>query len=142
MAAGSRSWTRPAICSGSGRAAAIRRRRRRRTRRSSRRQRTRHATTNGAEMAQRVLITGGAGFIGSHVADLFLREGWDVEILDNLVTGKKQNLPTKARFNQLDIGSPKAARIVCEGSFDVLVHLAAQMDVRKSVADPVFDATT
>jgi len=93
-------------------------------------------------MAQRVLITGGAGFIGSHVADIFLREGWEVEIIDNLVTGKKQNVPEKARFHHLDIGSPEAARLLREGKFDVLVHLAAQMDVRKSVADPVFDATT
>ncbi|MFL5563286.1 MAG: GDP-mannose 4,6-dehydratase [Gemmatimonadaceae bacterium] len=93
-------------------------------------------------MPQRVLITGGAGFIGSHVTDIFLREGWEVEILDNLVTGKKQNVPQKARFHQLDIGSSEAARVLREGKFDVLVHLAAQIDVRKSVADPVFDATT
>ena len=93
-------------------------------------------------MGQRVLITGGAGFIGSHVADLFLREGWEVELVDNLVTGKKGNVPAKARLHELDIRSPEAARVVREGNFDVLVHLAAQMDVRKSVADPVFDANT
>ncbi len=93
-------------------------------------------------MAQRVLITGGAGFIGSHVADLFLREGWTVEIIDNLITGKKKNVPAAARYHELDIRSDEAARLLRDGHFDVLVHLAAQMDVRKSVADPVFDAGT
>jgi UDP-glucose 4-epimerase len=93
-------------------------------------------------MAKRVLITGGAGFIGSHVADVFLGEGWQVEIVDNLASGKKSNVPAMARLHELDIRSPEAARLVRDGNYDVMVHLAAQMDVRKSVADPVFDANT
>lgn len=88
------------------------------------------------------LITGGAGFIGSHVAERFLAEGWTVHVMDNLVTGKRENIPAAATFHELDIRAPEAARLVTSVTPDVLVHLAAQMDVRRSVADPVFDATT
>jgi UDP-glucose 4-epimerase len=88
------------------------------------------------------LITGGAGFIGSHVAERFLAEGWTVHIVDNLVTGKRENLPPAATFHELDIRSREAAGLVTSLTPDVLVHLAAQMDVRRSVADPVFDAET
>ena len=91
---------------------------------------------------KRVLITGGAGFIGSHVSELFLRHGWRVDVVDNLVTGKRANVPRDVTLHELDIGSPEAAQLVRGGAFDVLVHLAAQMDVRRSVADPVFDANT
>ena len=93
-------------------------------------------------MGRRALVTGGAGFIGSHVSEAFLERGWTVEILDDMSSGKQDNVPAAATLHVLDIRSPDAARLVRVGSFDVVVHLAAQMDVRKSVADPVFDATT
>jgi UDP-glucose 4-epimerase len=89
----------------------------------------------------RALVTGGAGFIGSHVADLFLAEGYEVHVIDDLSNGDRENLPPHATFHQLDVGSAEAARLVEDGSFDVVCHLAAQLDVRKSVADPKFDAT-
>ncbi len=89
-----------------------------------------------------VLITGGAGFIGSHVAERFLGEGWEVHVLDNLITGKRDNLPDAVTFHELDIRDAAAAALVASLRPDVLVHLAAQMDVRKSVAEPVFDAET
>ena len=93
-------------------------------------------------MSPRALVTGGAGFIGSHVADLFIHEGYDVEIIDDLSSGNRANLPGNAKFHEVSIASGDAARIVREGAFDAVVHLAAQSDVRKSVADPIFDATT
>lgn len=89
----------------------------------------------------RALISGGAGFIGSHVAEVFLARDYDVEILDNLSTGKRENVPAGVTLHGTDITSEDAQRIVREGGYDVLCHLAAQIDVRKSVADPVADAT-
>lgn len=91
-------------------------------------------------MAKRLLITGGAGFIGSHVCELFLARGWSVDVLDDLSTGKRDNIPAEARLHHHDVRGPDAAALVREGQFDAIVHLAAQMDVRKSVADPVHDA--
>jgi UDP-glucose 4-epimerase len=86
-------------------------------------------------------VTGGAGFIGSHVADLFLEHGYEVSVLDNLSSGRRENIPARARFIELDLTSADAARTVRDGRFDIVCHLGAQIDVRKSVADPVFDAT-
>ena len=92
-------------------------------------------------MGRKALITGGAGFIGSHVVDLFLSEGWTVDIIDNLASGKRERLAAGATFHELDISSPEAAALVERGRYDVICHLAAQIDVRKSVEDPAYDAT-
>lgn len=89
----------------------------------------------------RALVTGGAGFIGSHVADLYLENGYDVTILDNFATGRRENIPERARLAELDLTSANAAGLVRDGKFDVISHLGAQIDVRKSVANPAFDAT-
>jgi UDP-glucose 4-epimerase len=88
----------------------------------------------------RALVTGGAGFIGSHVADRFLSAGYEVAVLDNLSSGRRENVPRSSVFHEMDVRSAEAADIVLRGSFEVIVHLAAQMDVRKSVADPAYDA--
>jgi UDP-glucose 4-epimerase len=90
-------------------------------------------------VTKRALVTGGAGFIGSHVCDLFVANGWDVEVIDDLSSGKRENVPAEARLHVLDVRSADVERLVADGRFDAIVHLAAQIDVRRSVADPVFD---
>lgn len=90
---------------------------------------------------KRVLVTGGAGFIGSHVADAYLRRGDEVVVLDSLVHGRRANVPEGAEFVELDIRDPRAAELIRERRFDVVNHHAAQMDVRVSVSDPRFDAS-
>jgi len=90
----------------------------------------------------KILATGGAGFIGSHVVDAYLAAGHEVLVVDNLCTGKRENLNPKARFHELDILDPKTAELIRAERPDVLNHHAAQMDVRRSVADPLFDART
>lgn len=91
--------------------------------------------------SQRVLVTGGAGFIGSHVVDAFVVAGHHVEIIDDLSSGSRANVPADAALHECDIRSPQAASVVEHGRFDLCCHLAAQMDVRVSVADPVDDAS-
>lgn len=88
----------------------------------------------------KILVTGGAGFIGSHVVDLFLSKGYEVVIVDDLSTGRASNLNPKAKFYQLDIRSPELKNVFTTERPDFISHHAAQMDVRRSVTDPVFDA--
>ena len=88
----------------------------------------------------KILVTGGAGFIGSHVVDAFLAAGHDVAVVDNLSSGRRTNLNPRARFYELDIRSPELQRVFELERPDIVDHHAAQMDVRKSVADPLFDA--
>lgn len=91
-------------------------------------------------MSPRALVTGGAGFIGSHVADVLLADGFEVTAIDNLVSGSRDQVPQAATFNEIDVTDERAARLVRESGFDVICHLAAQIDVRKSVADPAYDS--
>lgn len=89
----------------------------------------------------RVLLTGGAGFIGSHIADACVERGWDVTIVDDLSTGRRENLNSRARFIEGDLTDPAIVQSLFDGKeFDVVNHHAAQIDVRKSVADPAWDA--
>ena len=88
----------------------------------------------------KILITGGAGFIGSSIADAYLAAGHEVAIVDNLYSGKRENVPRAARFHEVDIVSPKLAEVLEAERPDVVNHHAAQMDVRLSVASPAFDA--
>ena len=90
----------------------------------------------------KILVTGGAGFIASQVADAFIDKGHDVFILDNLSTGFEKNVNPKATFIKKDIGDKSLSELFEKEKFDVVNHHAAQMDVRRSVADPAFDANT
>ena len=87
----------------------------------------------------RALVTGGAGFIGSHVVEALLARGDEVHVVDDLSTGKREQVPAAATLHVHDIREPLDA-IVRESGAQAIVHLAAQADVRVSVSDPVFDA--
>jgi UDP-glucose 4-epimerase len=91
-------------------------------------------------MSGRVLVTGGAGFIGSHIAEAYLRGGWEVVVLDDLSRGHERNIPKGAKFVRADIRSAEARKTIASGRFDVVNHHAAQIDVRVSVDRPAFDS--
>ncbi len=90
-------------------------------------------------MSQRIMVTGGAGFIGSHVVDVLVTAGHEVHVLDDLSTGRPDNVHRDATLHIADIRSPEAAQIIHTIEPNVLVHHAAQIDVRRSVADPKHD---
>ncbi|MCZ7613469.1 MAG: NAD-dependent epimerase/dehydratase family protein [Ignavibacteriaceae bacterium] len=90
----------------------------------------------------KILVTGGAGFIASQIADEYINEGHQIFILDNLTTGFEKNINLKAQFIREDICSSAIISLFEKEKFDVVNHHAAQIDVRKSVNDPVFDANT
>ena len=91
-------------------------------------------------MSGRVLVAGGAGFIGSHIAEAYLEAGWEVVALDDLSRGKATNVPRGVELIKADVRSPEARRALATGRFDVLNQQAAQIDVRHSVDDPGYDA--
>ena len=93
-------------------------------------------------MVQKILITGGAGFIGSHLADKLIEKGYEVIIIDNLSTGSKSNLNKKAKFYEADICDKKVSDIFLKEKPEIVFHFAAQIDVRKSVESPLEDAKT
>jgi UDP-glucose 4-epimerase len=88
----------------------------------------------------KIVVTGGAGFIGSHVADVYIAAGHEVFVIDDLSSGERGNLNPKARFHHLDLLDAKIPALIADIRPDVLCHHAAQMDVRRSVSDPMFDA--
>ncbi|MBS4034326.1 MAG: NAD-dependent epimerase/dehydratase family protein [Ignavibacterium sp.] len=90
----------------------------------------------------KILVTGGAGFIASQIVDAFISEGHSVVVLDDLSSGFEKNINPKAKFVKANICDKSVERLFESEKFDVVNHHAAQMDVRRSVADPAFDANT
>jgi UDP-glucose 4-epimerase len=87
----------------------------------------------------KILVTGGAGFIGSHIVDALVPHH-TVHVLDDLSSGRVENVPSGATLHILDIRAPQVDALFARERFEVLIHHAAQLDVRKSVADPAVDA--
>jgi len=87
-----------------------------------------------------ILVTGGCGFIGSHIVDAYIDLGHSVWVIDNLSTGDIKNLNPKAKLIEIDITNNDIEKIFKQVNFDAINHHAAQINVRTSVSDPVFDA--
>ena len=87
------------------------------------------------------VVTGGAGFIGSHIVDALIGRGEQVLVVDDLSSGRRENVHSDAELHELDIRSDEVARLIAERRPTRIFHLAAQMDVRRSTEDPAFDAS-
>jgi UDP-glucose 4-epimerase len=92
------------------------------------------------ELAMKILVTGGAGFIGSHVAEAYVAAGHEVHVLDDLSHGRRENVPSSVPLHVLDVRSAQVRALLQQERFNVVNHHAAQIDVRRSVEDPVLDA--
>jgi UDP-glucose 4-epimerase len=90
----------------------------------------------------KIIVTGGAGFIGSHVVDLYITNGFEVVVIDDLSTGYEQNINPSAKFYKMDICDPEIEAIFEKERPNFVNHHAAQINVRRSVAEPLFDAGT
>jgi len=91
---------------------------------------------------KKILVTGGAGFIGSHVVDLLIKNGYQVAVVDDLSAGNRKNLNPKAKFFKINILSPKLIDIFSKFKPQAVIHHAAQINVRSSITEPIFDAKT
>ncbi|GAI41627.1 unnamed protein product, partial [marine sediment metagenome] len=89
---------------------------------------------------KKIIVTGGAGFIGSNIVDLLIENGYSVAVIDNLSRGKKSNINDRARFYQADIKGRKIEEILKKEKPDAICHQAAQVNVRLSLEDPISDA--
>jgi len=88
----------------------------------------------------KIIVTGGAGFIGSHAVDALIESGHEILVIDNLSSGRRENVRKGAAFHEADIQDGEMKRLFSDFSPDAVAHFAAQIDVRKSVANPVDDA--